>query len=68
MRQQVFGSPPAIGWAVSGASSRTRKLPTACSIWRVVSSQSPTSPSQKPHFSWNEADVLNWSTKKPYDF
>ncbi|MET7893022.1 DUF4232 domain-containing protein [Streptomyces mirabilis] len=23
---------------------------------------------QKPQFSWNEADVLNWSTKKPYDF
>ncbi|MCQ8195121.1 DUF4232 domain-containing protein [Streptomyces rugosispiralis] len=22
----------------------------------------------KPQFSWNEADVLNWSTKKPYDF
>ncbi len=21
-----------------------------------------------PQFSWNEADVLNWSTKKPYDF
>lgn len=24
--------------------------------------------SQKQQFSWNEADVLNWSTKKPYDF
>ncbi|MDO0924095.1 DUF4232 domain-containing protein [Streptomyces sp. TG1A-8] len=23
---------------------------------------------QKPQFSWNEADVLNWSTEKPYDF
>ncbi|MFJ6565558.1 DUF4232 domain-containing protein [Streptomyces sp. NPDC091412] len=23
---------------------------------------------QKPQFSWNEADALNWSTKKPYDF
>ncbi|WBO69052.1 DUF4232 domain-containing protein [Streptomyces camelliae] len=23
---------------------------------------------QKPQFSWSEADVLNWSTKKPYDF
>jgi len=23
---------------------------------------------QKPQFSWNGADVLNWSTKKPYDF
>ncbi|MFF4363693.1 DUF4232 domain-containing protein, partial [Streptomyces sp. NPDC001604] len=23
---------------------------------------------QKPQFSWTEADVLNWSTKKPYDF
>jgi hypothetical protein len=23
---------------------------------------------QKPEFSWNEADVLNWSTEKPYDF
>ncbi|NUR01013.1 MAG: DUF4232 domain-containing protein [Streptomyces sp.] len=23
---------------------------------------------QKQQFSWNEADVLNWSTKKPYDF
>ncbi|WP_424863797.1 DUF4232 domain-containing protein [Streptomyces sp. MMS24-I29] len=23
---------------------------------------------EKPQFSWNEADVLNWSTKKPYDF
>ena len=23
---------------------------------------------RKPQFSWNEADVLNWSTKKPYDF
>ncbi|MCD9880568.1 DUF4232 domain-containing protein [Streptomyces guryensis] len=23
---------------------------------------------QKPQFSWNEADVLNWSTRKPYDF
>ncbi|MFF3959691.1 DUF4232 domain-containing protein [Streptomyces sp. NPDC001890] len=23
---------------------------------------------QKPQFSWNEADVLNWSTKKPYNF
>ncbi len=22
----------------------------------------------KPQFSWNEADVLNWNTKKPYDF
>lgn len=22
----------------------------------------------KPQFSWNEADVLNWSTSKPYDF
>ncbi|MFC9232085.1 DUF4232 domain-containing protein [Streptomyces decoyicus] len=22
----------------------------------------------KPQFSWNEADVLNWSTKKPYNF
>ncbi|KUL36955.1 hypothetical protein ADL22_23880 [Streptomyces sp. NRRL F-4489] len=21
-----------------------------------------------PQFSWNEADVLNWNTKKPYDF
>ncbi|MFI6654483.1 DUF4232 domain-containing protein [Streptomyces sp. NPDC050523] len=23
---------------------------------------------QKPQFSWNEADVLNWNTEKPYDF
>ncbi|MEU5314108.1 DUF4232 domain-containing protein [Streptomyces sp. NPDC021562] len=23
---------------------------------------------QKPQFSWSEADVLNWNTKKPYDF
>ncbi|GHJ39441.1 hypothetical protein [Streptomyces sp. TS71-3] len=23
---------------------------------------------QMLRFSWNEADVLNWSTKKPYDF
>ena len=23
---------------------------------------------RKPQFSWNEADVLNWSTEKPYDF
>ncbi|MEU3859649.1 DUF4232 domain-containing protein [Streptomyces sp. NPDC028722] len=23
---------------------------------------------QKPQFSWNEADVLNWTTEKPYDF
>ncbi|MFE2225551.1 DUF4232 domain-containing protein [Streptomyces kronopolitis] len=23
---------------------------------------------EKPQFSWNEADVLNWSTKKPYNF
>ncbi|MGY6019094.1 DUF4232 domain-containing protein [Streptomyces spinosirectus] len=23
---------------------------------------------QKPQFSWNEADVLNWNTGKPYDF
>lgn len=23
---------------------------------------------EKSQFSWNEADVLNWSTKKPYDF
>ncbi|MBC2866222.1 DUF4232 domain-containing protein [Streptomyces mexicanus] len=23
---------------------------------------------QNPQFSWNEADVLNWNTKKPYDF
>jgi hypothetical protein len=23
---------------------------------------------EKPQFSWDEADVLNWSTKKPYDF
>ncbi|CAL9619727.1 hypothetical protein SUDANB58_05806 (plasmid) [Streptomyces sp. enrichment culture] len=23
---------------------------------------------QKPQFSWNEADVLNWSTEKPYNF
>ncbi|GFE07670.1 hypothetical protein Scani_39380 [Streptomyces caniferus] len=22
----------------------------------------------KPQFSWSEADVLNWSAKKPYDF
>lgn len=22
----------------------------------------------KPQFSWNEADVLNWSAKKPYNF
>ncbi|KOG38816.1 hypothetical protein ADK38_47105, partial [Streptomyces varsoviensis] len=22
----------------------------------------------KPQFAWNEADVLNWNTKKPYDF
>ncbi|GFE38816.1 DUF4232 domain-containing protein [Streptomyces tubercidicus] len=22
----------------------------------------------KPQFSWNEADVLNWNTEKPYDF
>ncbi|MGW3340053.1 DUF4232 domain-containing protein [Streptomyces sp. NPDC001009] len=22
----------------------------------------------KPQFTWNEADVLNWNTKKPYDF
>ncbi|WP_333773587.1 DUF4232 domain-containing protein [Streptomyces sp. IBSBF 3136] len=23
---------------------------------------------QKPEFRWNEADVLNWNAKKPYDF
>ncbi|WP_329154161.1 DUF4232 domain-containing protein [Streptomyces sp. NBC_01456] len=23
---------------------------------------------EKPQFSWNQADVLNWSAKKPYDF
>ncbi|MFI8993380.1 DUF4232 domain-containing protein [Streptomyces sp. NPDC053542] len=23
---------------------------------------------EKPQFSWNEADVLNWSTEKPYNF
>ncbi|MGP8298338.1 DUF4232 domain-containing protein [Streptomyces inhibens] len=23
---------------------------------------------EKTQFSWNEADVLNWNTKKPYDF
>lgn len=23
---------------------------------------------EKPQFSWNEADVLNWSAKKPYNF
>ncbi|MEJ8649134.1 DUF4232 domain-containing protein [Streptomyces sp. MS1.AVA.3] len=23
---------------------------------------------EKPQFSWSEADVLNWSTKKPYNF
>ncbi|MFB0615197.1 DUF4232 domain-containing protein [Streptomyces sp. AGS-58] len=23
---------------------------------------------RKPRFSWNEADVLNWNTRKPYDF
>ncbi|MFE6777514.1 DUF4232 domain-containing protein [Streptomyces sp. NPDC057702] len=23
---------------------------------------------EQPEFSWNEADVLNWSTEKPYDF
>lgn len=23
---------------------------------------------EKPQFSWNEADVLNWNAKKPYDF
>ncbi|MEU1669883.1 DUF4232 domain-containing protein [Streptomyces sparsogenes] len=23
---------------------------------------------QKQQFSWNEADVLNWNTQKPYDF
>lgn len=23
---------------------------------------------QKPQFGWNEADVLNWNTEKPYDF
>ncbi|MFG2951378.1 DUF4232 domain-containing protein [Streptomyces adustus] len=23
---------------------------------------------QKPQFNWNEADVLNWNTRKPYDF
>ncbi len=23
---------------------------------------------EKPQFSWNEADVLNWSTTKPYNF
>ncbi|MFJ6349773.1 DUF4232 domain-containing protein [Streptomyces sp. NPDC092046] len=23
---------------------------------------------EKPQFSWNEADVLNWNTEKPYDF
>ncbi|MYS15814.1 DUF4232 domain-containing protein [Streptomyces sp. SID4982] len=22
----------------------------------------------KPQFAWNEADVLNWNTEKPYDF
>ncbi|MEV0277393.1 hypothetical protein AB0I22_13560, partial [Streptomyces sp. NPDC050610] len=21
-----------------------------------------------PQFNWNEADVLNWNTKKPYNF
>lgn len=23
---------------------------------------------EKPRFSWNEADVLNWNTEKPYEF
>ncbi|WP_245980200.1 DUF4232 domain-containing protein [Streptomyces diacarni] len=23
---------------------------------------------EKPQFSWNEADVLNWNTEKPYNF
>ncbi|WP_405551441.1 DUF4232 domain-containing protein [Streptomyces sp. NBC_01171] len=23
---------------------------------------------EKPKFTWNEADVLNWNTEKPYDF
>ncbi|RZU45683.1 uncharacterized protein DUF4232 [Streptomyces sp. BK022] len=23
---------------------------------------------RQPRFSWNEADVLNWNTRKPYDF
>ncbi|MFG2266390.1 DUF4232 domain-containing protein [Streptomyces sp. NPDC048720] len=23
---------------------------------------------RQPRFSWNEADVLNWNTQKPYDF
>ncbi|WP_225826235.1 DUF4232 domain-containing protein [Streptomyces naphthomycinicus] len=23
---------------------------------------------KQPQFSWNEADVLNWNTEKPYDF
>ncbi|MFH8371393.1 DUF4232 domain-containing protein [Streptomyces sp. NPDC018031] len=23
---------------------------------------------EEPQFSWNEADVLNWNTEKPYDF
>ncbi|MFJ7904115.1 DUF4232 domain-containing protein [Streptomyces sp. NPDC096198] len=23
---------------------------------------------QKPQFTWNEADVLNWNTEKPYNF
>ncbi|MFE7117916.1 DUF4232 domain-containing protein [Streptomyces sp. NPDC057654] len=31
-------------------------------------SYSVVSKGDKPQFSWNEADVLNWNTKKPYDF
>ncbi|MYZ06469.1 hypothetical protein GT028_03650 [Streptomyces sp. SID2999] len=23
---------------------------------------------RQPRFTWNEADVLNWSTREPYDF
>ncbi|MER8014044.1 hypothetical protein ACIQ7S_13975 [Streptomyces griseoluteus] len=23
---------------------------------------------RQPRFTWNEADVLNWNTRKPYDF
>ncbi|WP_405743517.1 DUF4232 domain-containing protein [Streptomyces sp. NBC_01525] len=31
-------------------------------------SYSVDSKGEKPQFSWSEADVLNWNTKKPYDF
>ncbi|MEU5029373.1 hypothetical protein [Streptomyces milbemycinicus] len=34
----------------------------------VTASNSVDTKGEKPQFSWNEADVLNWSTKKPYDF